>query len=705
MKGVLFTTDAIFSLLIVAFAITLLTYFEFTPNSVGLLSSSKIQATMTLLTTTHIKNILYGSNLAQKLFYAKADYSWQQYGSDSSKNPVLPSGPMYPFLLYSYYVPNGISSPLVSDYGNLYFGSGDQIYSINLTKGSTSLIKTPFVTTNTELYPSGFGIYSGMLYYTNGTELHSIYPSNGSYYWNFSLPNNYLFTSQPLFYNGKIFLGASSGTVSNVYAINASDGTFSWNTITSFIPKGLTTINGSILVNDLSGNLILIGDNGTILWSTPNSKPTTNLSVSDGIAFLGSNYQACGLNIDGTNSFCGTLAFPTTSILGLNNYSLLFETTNHIGEVVSPGIRTWAYTNPKYGDTVGYPILSNNTMYSLWSNGFILANNISNIGAVVWATKLPSTPIENMILSGGVLSVASGNYIYSFGNCYSNLSSSIAYAITYLYSKGFGSCATYLENLVNPSYNYSIQINGIYAPSNTLYNFNGNSYVYLNYSFESGTNIYLGSSGTGVSLGSSFTPKQWYFVGISNNQSSNTLTAYVNGKAVYSSSAIGTQSYSIFEWIYPSTVISAPEYLNGISINSGSTNLMYLGCETISPCADGFNGIITNLQIYSGALTSGGISTLYDGGIATAPQSISNVAAWLPLEGDTNDYSGNGNTGYPFNLNTVSMQYYPPGITGYSEVSQESILIPLSESQSMVSQPLNKSTQPRIYTLGVYTWK
>lgn len=703
MKGVLFTTDAIFSLIIVAFAITVLAYFEFSPTSTILASSSKAQSILGLFTNTNLINILPQSSLNNKIFYQSQNSYWQQYGSDSSKSNGASSGPQYPYLMYEYYSQNGITSPIIGGYGNLYFGSNSQIYAINLTRGTVSWEITPFITTNTMLDPKGFAAYSGMLFYVNGTQLHSIYPNNGTVEWSYALPANYLFSTQPLVYNGKIILGAYSGSSSQIYSIDASSGILSWNSLITFPANGLSVINGSILVNGLNGNLIELNNVGTEIWSASSAESTTNISVSGSTAYMGSNKYMCGITSMGTNSFC--IGNPTTiySTTGISNTAAIYSNLTVIMYETSSYTNLWSYSNTTFGQTMGYSIVANNTVYSTWSNGYLSALKLSS-GTLMWSTKLPSSSLGSLSLSDGILSIASGNYLYSFGSCFSNISSSIAYTLSNLFANKQGSCATYLSYATDPSYNYTIQLNGNYAFSNTLYSFNGLSYLQMNYPLNSGSNLYLGSGGTGISLGTAFTSNTWYLVGFVNNVTGNKLTTYVNGNAISTTTSLGTQSYSIFQWIYPALLSGSPEYIDGINIIAGSANSLFLGCESISPCIDGFNGIITNLQIYSGDISQSQLYSLYNGGISAGPIQNVNLYAWLPLDGGTNDFSGMGNTGYAFNINTVSLPYTVKAASSSSQISQASAIFPISNNQQLTGVKLSKANQPLIYKLGVYTW-
>ena len=91
----------------------------------------------------------------------------------------------------------------------------------------------------------------------------------------------------------------------------------------------------------------------------------------------------------------------------------------------------------------------------------------------------------------------------------------------------------------------------------------------------------------------------------------------------------------------------------------------YIGCEgndNGATCVTQFwNGSITNVQIYNTALSINDIKALYQEGIGGAPINIQSLIAWYPLNGNTNDYSGNDNNGVPTGVTYTSNWY-----SGYS---------------------------------------
>ncbi len=63
------------------------------------------------------------------------------------------------------------------------------------------------------------------------------------------------------------------------------------------------------------------------------------------------------------------------------------------------------------------------------------------------------------------------------------------------------------------------------------------------------------------------------------------------------------------------------------------------------PAGDYFVGHMANLQIYNTSLSQSEASALYLEGIGGAPIRPQNIVGWWPLNGNLNDYSGNANNG------------------------------------------------------------
>jgi len=105
-------------------------------------------------------------------------------------------------------------------------------------------------------------------------------------------------------------------------------------------------------------------------------------------------------------------------------------------------------------------------------------------------------------------------------------------------------------------------------------------------------------------------------------------------------------------------------YVNGVQVASYSESAtlvqnknIYIGYTPGDAAPLYFSGSIANVQIYNTSLSSNEIQALYQEGIGGAPIDLQNLVGWWPLNGNANDYSGNGNNGQASNVNFVSNWY------------------------------------------------
>jgi len=98
-------------------------------------------------------------------------------------------------------------------------------------------------------------------------------------------------------------------------------------------------------------------------------------------------------------------------------------------------------------------------------------------------------------------------------------------------------------------------------------------------------------------------------------------------------------------------------YVNGVQVASYSESAtlvqnknIYIGYTPGDAAPLYFNGSIANVQIYNTSLSSSQIQQLYQEGIEGLPISNVGLVAWWPLNGNENDYSGNGNNGVATNV-------------------------------------------------------
>ena len=134
----------------------------------------------------------------------------------------------------------------------------------------------------------------------------------------------------------------------------------------------------------------------------------------------------------------------------------------------------------------------------------------------------------------------------------------------------------------------------------------------------------------------------------------------------------GTYSFKTNQWyqvVVTVTPGSSPEetyYVNGRLVSQGSSSawtlpeagLTDIGAYPPTP-TERFDGEISNVQLYNTSLSSNDVVTLYSEGIGGGPMALQWLVGWWPLNGDANDYSGNGD-----NAASISNVIFYTGWTG-----------------------------------------
>ena len=131
------------------------------------------------------------------------------------------------------------------------------------------------------------------------------------------------------------------------------------------------------------------------------------------------------------------------------------------------------------------------------------------------------------------------------------------------------------------------------------------------------TNVYFWEQGPDCTNGPTIPTKTWAFIAVTYATGATTATLYSdsNSQSGCSMSALNTPSGT------------------QLYIGNGPSNSWPFG------------GQIANIQIYNTSLSSSEIQALYLEGIGGAPIRPQNIVGWWPLNGNANDYSGNGNNG------------------------------------------------------------
>ena len=154
--------------------------------------------------------------------------------------------------------------------------------------------------------------------------------------------------------------------------------------------------------------------------------------------------------------------------------------------------------------------------------------------------------------------------------------------------------------------------------------------------FERSDSWYLNFYGDDLACNSGLLAGRWYQFGASWNNKTRLQTIWVNGVGSCNRTSTGYE------------VTGEPLYLlNASGTWDGGANMG--------------GGYVSNIQLYNTRLSANDIKTLYMEGIGAAPINIQNLEGWWPLNGNANDYSGNGNDG-----TATSVTYTSAWTSGYS---------------------------------------
>ena len=145
-------------------------------------------------------------------------------------------------------------------------------------------------------------------------------------------------------------------------------------------------------------------------------------------------------------------------------------------------------------------------------------------------------------------------------------------------------------------------------------------------------NDYVPSGGPTVNYNS------WNFVAVT--VQGTTATLYVNGQSESGSLSSGD----------PMSLVSGTCTQN---LSIGSTD-----CPGRM-----FYGMIADVQVYNTSLSSADVNSIYSEGVGGTPIDLNYLSGWWPLNGNANDYSGNGYNGNSFAVSYRSSwanSYTPP---------------------------------------------
>lgn len=352
---------------------------------------------------------------------------------------------------------------------------------------------------------------------------------------------------------------------------------------------------------------------------------------------------------------------------------------------------------PLNGDANDYSGNGNNANVF---NGPIIYKAVAQISAKV--TDMFGRPVANALVGFtttlGNLTTNTG----TIGTSATNYTNSNGIAIAFLSQYGTNGQALVKATVFNANTAQTANLIGWWplnlGQGSTFHDISGNNYVgaLKGYTFWSDPDYVAGFDGatsyvavptsSSLQLAAQQTWSFWFLPNsFVNNQrllglgvpSASGLEAYINGAQGLTFNTMATSCTTVTSiakntWYHAALTWDGTNlkcYLNGMSQNvissgfSGSmkaTNTLFFGTDSFTPAKYFFHGAISDLQVYNIALSPNQIMQLYNGGIGVAPVLTANTVGWWPLNGDSIDYSGNGNNGVIFgNLNFANTTAIP----------------------------------------------
>ncbi|MGC8662268.1 MAG: hypothetical protein ACP5RT_00565, partial [Candidatus Micrarchaeia archaeon] len=181
MKGIVFTLDALFALIIAVASISIILYFFYTPVVSYSYRYGEAATILNMLENTNISQLSNSSALASQINYLSNPAfatTWPQLMDNANNNAGAPFGITKPFVAFLFSAQNKIQTGVAAGFGNAYFGAGNYLYAVNVTTGLKSWVKNE--QSEIEVTPV---IYNDLLIFSNTTNITAVNPLNGNPIW------------------------------------------------------------------------------------------------------------------------------------------------------------------------------------------------------------------------------------------------------------------------------------------------------------------------------------------------------------------------------------------------------------------------------------------------------------------------------------------------------------------------------------------
>ena len=116
----------------------------------------------------------------------------------------------------------------------------------------------------------------------------------------------------------------------------------------------------------------------------------------------------------------------------------------------------------------------------------------------------------------------------------------------------------------------------------------------------------------------------------------------------------GTFNGTYIDLYFNGKLVALPVAAGSNTVTSYTEIIISGTNPTSGPGGNPISGYMANVQVYNTSLSPSAVNTLYAEGIGGAPIDLNHLVGWWPLNGNANDYSGNGNNGVPTGVTFTS---------------------------------------------------
>ena len=416
-----------------------------------------------------------------------------------------------------------------------------------------------------------------------------------------------------------------------------------------------------------------------VIYNSTYPAPITGQTIVGNKIIFGSGKGVYAYYFNGSSAW--NFSTGANTVIGpISSYKnkVFFQTTGGIYALYSNnGSLAW-YASPSLtGSSGDYPVIGGDKVYAIWGNNQIYVYNVTN-GNIISLITVPivGSGHTSLALANGNLYVGMGNNIYAFGSCKADPNDTVLNAIAGFYANKQYFCANMLAYFAfsnsSQQMSYGLWVNSTFLPSISA-SFNGvNSYIQISPS----QSLNLPGNSESIFLWVKFTNGNYILFQANawNRRLFSTSWAFYDANNVFYSVPNGNPNDGNWHLVgYTISGNTVNTYKDGNLVASATRSVNAAGSASSywwlgrvcsgSSCDLYFNGSIANVQIYNTTLTPQQIQQLYLQGINSPPIPNAGLVGWWPLNGDTNDYSGWFNTGFPFNGVTFNATNYPISFT------------------------------------------